>query len=218
MIWRRTLLSAAFTVAIASPAAAELVFFASGRTLSVRTYRVENNQAILELRGGGQITCDVALVVRVAADEVPYPEPVELSAAVTPLPPARMSVQYARLIEDASVRHQVDPRLVHAVIQVESRYQPSARSPKGAMGLMQLMPGTARQYAVTNPYDPAQNVNAGVRHLRSLLDRFDVRLALAAYNAGEEAVLRFGGIPPYRETRDYVKRVLALAGPFAVNH
>jgi soluble lytic murein transglycosylase-like protein len=80
---------------------------------------------------------------------------------------------------------------------------------------MQLMPETARQYGVRNAYVPAANLEAGIKHLRSLLDRFDVSLALAAYNAGEAAVRRFGGIPPYRETRDYVSRVLALAGPLA---
>jgi soluble lytic murein transglycosylase-like protein len=87
---------------------------------------------------------------------------------------------------------------------------------KGARGLMQLMPDTARQYGVGNSYNPTANLDAGIKHLRSLLDRFDLKLAIAAYNAGEAAVQRFGGIPPYRETRDYVTRVLGLAfGPIA---
>jgi soluble lytic murein transglycosylase-like protein len=81
------------------------------------------------------------------------------------------------------------------------------------MGLMQLMPGTARQYAVRNPYEPRSNIEGGIKHLKSLLERFELPLALAAYNAGEAAVRRFGGIPPYPETRAYVKRVLALLGP-----
>ena len=80
------------------------------------------------------------------------------------------------------------------------------------MGLMQLMPATARQYAVTDPYDPESNLDAGIRHLRSLLDRFDLRLALAAYNAGEGAVRRYGGVPPFAETRNYVVRVMQRAG------
>jgi soluble lytic murein transglycosylase-like protein len=100
---------------------------------------------------------------------------------------------------------------VRAVIQVESGYQERARSPKGAMGLMQLMPDTAKQYAVANPYDPTSNIEAGIKHLRSLLDRFPVSLALAAYNAGEAAIERFRGVPPYQETRDYVSRILQLA-------
>lgn len=108
-------------------------------------------------------------------------------------------------------RHGVDEALVHAVIQVESRYDPFAVSPRGAMGLMQLMPRTAQRFDVANAFDPVQNVDGGVRYLKELLARYSgqVRLALAAYNAGEEAVERHRGIPPYRETVDYVKRVLS---------
>ena len=103
--------------------------------------------------------------------------------------------------------------LVRALIRVESGDLPTARSNKGAMGLMQLMPSTARHYKVRNPYDPKANIAAGAKHLKSLLDRFRaVDLALAAYNAGEGAVKKFNGVPPYRETRDYVSRILALAG------
>jgi soluble lytic murein transglycosylase-like protein len=106
----------------------------------------------------------------------------------------------------------VDARLVNAVIAVESAYQPRARSPKGARGLMQLMPATARQYGVRNAYHAPANVEAGIRHLRGLLDRFAPREAIAAYNAGEATVRRFGGVPPFPETQAYVARVLALAG------
>ena len=122
------------------------------------------------------------------------------------------SGDFAAIIAEASAEHGVDPKLVHAVIQVESGYQPLARSPKGAMGLMQLMPETAERLSVANPYDPRANIDAGIRHLRSLLDRFEVSLALAAYNAGEAAVEKFNGIPPYAETRAYVHKVLRLAG------
>ena len=98
------------------------------------------------------------------------------------------------------------------MISVESGYQERARSPKGAMGLMQLMPETARRFNVTDPYNPQANIEGGIRYLRTLLDRFPERLALAAYNAGEAAVERFRGIPPYAETRDYVSRVLGMIG------
>jgi soluble lytic murein transglycosylase-like protein len=201
---------------LAAPARAELVFFTSGRTMSIQAHRVEGDRLILVPRGGGEIICDPALVARFAPDEVPYPEPAAASAT---LAPASASAQGARLrpdprfdalIQSASTRHGVDPTLVRALIQVESAYQERARSPKGAMGLMQLMPATARQYGVRNVYDPVANIDAGTRHLRSLLDRFPLNLALAAYNAGEAAVERFGGIPPYPETRSYVARILDL--------
>jgi soluble lytic murein transglycosylase-like protein len=106
----------------------------------------------------------------------------------------------------------LDPRLVRAVIQVESGYNPQALSNKGAMGLMQLMPETARMFAVSDPYDPDQNIRAGTSYLRRLLDSFQGRLehALAGYNAGPNAVARYRGVPPYRETKDYLERVLGL--------
>jgi len=119
-----------------------------------------------------------------------------------------------RYIDEAAARHHVDPNLVRALVKVESNFNPSALSPKGAMGLMQLMPDTARMYDVRNPFDAAQNVEAGVRHLKGLLDNFggNVSLSLAAYNAGQGAVERNRGIPPYTETRNYVKRIRNLMG------
>lgn len=118
------------------------------------------------------------------------------------------------VIDKAAQKHNVDPNLVRALIKQESNFNPSAVSNKGAMGLMQLMPGTARQLGVSDPFDPQQNVDAGVKHLKQLLDNYngDVRLGLAAYNAGEGAVARNKGVPPYRETQNYVKRITERAG------
>ena len=122
------------------------------------------------------------------------------------------TAQIDRYIKEAAARHRVDPNLVRALIKVESDFNPRAISNKGAMGLMQLMPATARQYEVRDPLDAAQNVDAGVRHLKGLLQNFrgDVPLTLAAYNAGQGAVERNGGIPPYPEARNYVRRITGL--------
>jgi soluble lytic murein transglycosylase-like protein len=121
--------------------------------------------------------------------------------------------QYDALIEQAAARHNVPPALLHAVIRAESSYRPGAVSHKGAMGLMQLMPGTASRYGVRDPYDPAENIHGGARYLSDLLDLFqsDVRLAVAAYNAGENNVIKYGNrVPPFAETQNYVAKVLSF--------
>lgn len=120
------------------------------------------------------------------------------------------SGEFDPIIADVSRRYRVDQTLVKAVIRAESAFQPNAVSPKGARGLMQLMPGTAARHGVRNIHEPTENIEGGVQHLRMLLDRYNgnVVLALAAYNAGEGWVDQHGGIPPFRETRDYVARVL----------
>lgn len=131
--------------------------------------------------------------------------------AALALPSAARRARYAQMIQDASLTYQLDPALLHAVISAESGYNPNAVSPKGAVGLMQLMPATARRYGVVNVFDPWQNIQAGARYLKDLLLMFnnDTRLAVAAYNAGEGAVLKYGyHIPPYLETVNYVPKVM----------
>lgn len=202
------------TLLVARSASAEIVFFTSGRTMKVQAHRDQGDRIALVLPGGGEIVCERAFVDHIGPDEVPPEDPVPI-VAVTAAPAPAVPAEYARLIDAAAARHGVDAKLVRAVIQVESAYQARARSRKGAMGLMQLMPDTARRFAVANPYDPVANIEGGVKYLKWLLGRFDVDLAVAAYNAGESAVERFGGIPPYAETRSYVQAVRKLAGAAA---
>jgi Transglycosylase SLT domain len=217
----------------ASEARADIVVFKTGRTMSVQACRVDGDRATLVLRDGGEVAFAAALIERVDADEVEWPDPAgnrepgtgiraeagdagSVDAAPgsrSPVPDSILSAKpYADLIAAAAAAHQVDPRLVHAVVEVESNYQARARSKKGAKGLMQLMPATARQYAVRDPYDPKANIEAGVKHLKDLLGRFDVALALAAYNAGEATIRRYGGLPPFPETQSYVRRILQKTG------
>ena len=211
-----------FVVGASSLASAEIVFMTSGSTLSVKGHTTNGDSVTLTLRTGGTVTCDKTLIERIVPDEVPHPDPISPASLQMPTPPVTPAVRgsqlretaYADLIAAAATTYGVDPVLVQALIQVESNYQPRARSSKGAMGLMQLMPAVAREYKVRNAYDPATNIDAGVRKLKSLIDGMqgDLKLALAAYNAGEGAVARFGGVPPYRETQSYVSRIMSIAG------
>jgi len=155
--------------------------------------------------------------------------PAQLHSYAVPQTETVRATRYAglnrsRMYDDLILEHAqlngVRTDLVRAVVQVESGFNAGARSPKGAMGLMQLMPATAREYGVTNGFDPAQNIRAGVAYLRQLLDRYqnNEELALAAYNAGPGAVDKHGEtVPPYRETRDYVSRINQMAGPRPVD-
>jgi hypothetical protein len=214
---------------VPATASADLVVFKTGRTMSVAASHVEGDRLLVSLRDGGSALFPLAVVHRVDPDEVPHAPP-DLSGpasthsgqaapsrplerpGASPTVPTLATRPYAALVERAASAHGVDVRLVHAVIEAESNYEPRARSRKGARGLMQLMPATARQYAVRDAYDPTANIDAGVRHLKDLLSRFDVSMALAAYNAGEATIRRYGGIPPFPETRRYVARILSRLG------
>ena len=164
--------------------------------------------------GAGRIELDAALVARVEV-EPDEPRPNEPSPAIQPA--AATAIKVARspreLIDDMAARNGLPPEIVHSVAQVESAYRTNAVSPKGAIGVMQLMPSTARQLNA-DPHDPEQNIAAGTMLLRDLLLKYEndpnpVRRALAAYNAGPGAVSKYGGVPPYRETQLYVEKVLS---------
>jgi hypothetical protein len=192
---RRVLLVCVF--AAATPASAEIALLSSGTTLKLEGHRVEEEMVVLLLRGGGEIGVPPSAVRGFVPDEVIE----ELKGEEGDL--RALAVAAAR-------RHGLDPELVVAVVGVESAFRPEAVSPKGAQGLMQLMPATAASLGVEDAFDPEENLDGGVRHLGTLLSLYggDLERALAAYNAGEGAVERHGGVPPYRETREYVKRVL----------
>lgn len=196
---RRTIVPALIAlVAGAAPARAEIALLASGLTLKLEGHREENGMLVLLLKGGGEMGVPASVVRGFVPDEV-----VEEVAG----PPGS---DLRALAVEAARRHGLPPELVLAVVAVESGFRPDAVSPKGAQGLMQLMPATAGSLGVADAFDPAQNLDGGSRHLGQLLTVYDGDLtrALAAYNAGEVAVQRHGGVPPYRETRAYVKKVL----------
>lgn len=216
------LLTSAFVLASVSQINAEVIFFANGRTMSVKGYRIAGDSITVTLPNGGEATFHQSVVARVAPDEIPAADALApprfatvaiLAAKSAPRVPLEAR-PFAALIETVSLRHGIDPALVHAVIEAESNYRPNARSQVGARGLMQVMPATARDLGVASAkrlFDPQDNIETGVKYLKFLLERFDGDLtsALAAYNAGPGAVQKYDGVPPFPETRDYVRKVLA---------
>jgi soluble lytic murein transglycosylase-like protein len=224
---KRALSIAAFGVmalAMADEARAEIVVLKNGRTMSVQSYTTVGDMALMVLRAGGEVTFPSSVVLRVEPDEAPYPveEPAPAAAAAAVpvtvdrallVPVETLNARpFADLISAVAASHDMDIRLVHAVIEQESNYQARARSKKGARGLMQLMPATARHYGVRNSYDPRSNLEAGIQHLKDLMSRLDLPAALAAYNAGEATVQRYGGLPPFPETQSYVRNILRRLG------
>jgi hypothetical protein len=214
-------------LAHALPARAELVIFGDGSFLKVKDYQLDGDHAVLTLRSGGRLTLPIERVDRVVDDEVAEPDPPLPAAtpavAAVPALPLRFDAKQAvpegpwgGMIWEAARRNALNPLLVAAVIRAESAGNPRAVSRVGARGLMQLMPATAERFGVRyyDLFEPARNLEAGSRYLSWLVDQFpnDLAKVLAAYNAGENAVARYGGIPPYRETRSYVARIYANLG------
>lgn len=201
---KRLALAVALLGLAAPPARAEIAVLSNGTTLKVVARRAEGETLFLSLRGGGEVGIPASVVRGFVPDEV-----------LDEIAPASATAGDVRaLAAEAARRHGLDANLVLAVISVESAFRPDAVSPKGAQGLMQLMPGTAADLGVRDPFDPGENLDGGVRHLGSLVSRYggDVRKALAAYNAGAGTVSRYGGVPPYPETQDYVDKVLRRYG------
>jgi soluble lytic murein transglycosylase-like protein len=196
---RRALLALALLTLPGTSARAEIALLSNGQILKLDGHRVEDGQAVLILKGGGELSVPADTVRGYVPDEV-----LEEVAVVAPGGDLR------EIAAAAARRHGLDPELVIAVVSVESGFRPQAVSPKGAQGLMQLMPRTAASLGVADAFDPEQNLDGGARHLGQLLATYegDIERALAAYNAGAGAVHRHHGVPPYRETRAYVKRVL----------
>jgi soluble lytic murein transglycosylase-like protein len=230
-------------MAAVSSAAADVAYLRNGESIEIAGFRLEGEFVYLEMRGGGQVALPNTEVREIRRTLETRPRPV-VSAPGSPRPadarvedrqraaPAALSssdplseeLPAGAVFDPAELRklagrvaryHGLSEALVQAVVQVESRYDAFAVSPRGAMGLMQLMPQTARRFQVGDAFDPVANLDGGVRYLKELLERYrgETQLALAAYNAGEKAVERYGGIPPYRETMQYVDRVLQAVQP-----
>ena len=204
-------LAAAVTGILACPAArADYAVLRSGERLHITGYENSGDTVKLSMAGG---------TVEIPASELLSIEPEDVFQALPSEKPA--TGPYGEFIRAAAEKHGVDEALITRVIAVESNFNPKAVSPKQAQGLMQLLPQTAAQYSVANVFDPAQNIEGGTHYLKDLLEKYrgNLALALAAYNAGPDEVERYGGIPPFAETQNYVKRIisaLAKATPPAV--
>ena len=186
-------------------ASAEIAVMSSGKILYIDRFERADEELTLFLTGGGEVTVPADLVANIVPNEIVENESADPEEV-------RLLPHLESVIQPAAAKYDLDPNLVAAVIWAESSGDPNAVSKKGARGLMQLMPATARELGVGNVLDPGQNVDGGSHYLRRMLDEHDgdLSLALAAYNAGPDAVRKYGGVPPYRETRDYVGRVLRV--------
>ncbi len=201
------------------PVAAKLAVFVDGRVLKVADARLEGSEIVLDLKGGGSLTVPAVRIDRVVADEVVEPRGEEgfvdpdcdTGWVADQLP---VELPFRESIAAAAEKTDLHPWLVAAVVQTESAFDPLAVSRAGAAGLMQLMPAAAADRSVRDVFDPVENLRGGTEHLRAMFDRFgSLTLALAAYNAGATTVDRYKGVPPYRETRSYVRQVVNLFCP-----
>lgn len=212
-------------LSVPSSSSAELVVMTDGQVLKVESFERHEDRISLGLADGGRLTLAMDRVARILEDEIVDQPPAPERYAVGDLrlwfedPQGVPDTPFGDLIYETSRRHQVNPTVVAAMVRAESAFDPWAVSPKGAMGLLQLMPATAKRFGLTDRqfFEPAENLDAGVRYLRWLGERFDGNLALvlAGYNAGEAMVQRYEGVPPFRETDKYIQRVLEFADQVA---
>ena len=197
-------------------ARAEIALLTNGDFLKVADYELLGEKMRLELPGGGALLLDLERIERIIDDEI-APQPSEPEPVAAPGFPLRWQEgqqaegPHAALLDQVAADYGVNPRLMSAMARAESNHDPRALSHKGARGLLQLMPATAQRFGIQpeNLWDPLHNATASARYLRFLIDRFDgeLDLVLAGYNAGEGAVERYGGVPPYRETQGYIERI-----------
>ena len=219
---KKALIVVAF-LCVADMASASIAIFSDGRTMKIASYKVEEEFVHLSLQGGGTMSLPITRVDRIVDDEVVTPEVVgevkkiaddggvfpkrswRYDDSRTPI----FKTKFDKIIVEAAKQFDVDATLVSAVIKAESDYNPHTVSHKGARGLMQLMPATAARFGVTNSFEPRANIYAGTRYLRWLLKTFEgnADLAVAAYNAGEGNVWKYKGVPPFRETVNYINRI-----------
>ncbi len=226
-IFPKLILSMVVLVGTALPSVAELVVFSGGHVLKVAGFEVTGEALDLQLPSGGAMRVSLSAVERIVDDEIePLVEGVETEiteAALRigfedgqPVP----ATPYGNLIFAAARREELNPALVAAMVRAESAFDPGAVSVKGARGLMQLMPATARRFGIASGdlFSPERNLEAGTRYLSWLAKKFpdDLPRILAAYNAGEANVARYGGVPPFRETRGYIRRIYTTLGLDAV--
>ena len=222
-VCRRALFLLSLAVmAVGGSAGAELVVLAEGSVIKVESHTLQNDRVELHLPGGGTLELSLMRVERIVADEIEDADVdafvledggIEIAFAESHGVP---DTPYGNLIYEAARRYDINPGLVAAMVRAESAFDPRAVSSKGASGLLQLMPATASRFGLepSGLFDPARNLEAGLRYLTWLRHRFDgdTALVLAAYNAGEVNVDRYGGIPPFRETQAYVRRIYDWLG------